>query len=943
MKRTKKQTEAKKLDPREFDLEKASGGYGYGGWGSYGGGYSGGWGGYSGGYGGYSSSGFSAEGPVLAAMHCGTSTSSMLNMEFFVAIADDSWADAQAGSSLTLSAPRGAVTFEPIDTALCRLAITPLANLRSYQARDLIASLDQLGHLVAARDRAGAALAAAIHAAVPGTADKRARRRLIRAKRQVLAGTPNDLTPQEAAPFAALQADFTAHANAVEMVRAQHPALYDEAMAASSRALTTEVDDPWFRRALLDASPSVFSGLHYLDADKRTKARRNAEHSVAAYVARGATRATPVSTFSGVARAQLMPDQREPVTTAGALELRTLVRLNKRLRPVLLRHLYGSPGFLDTLTITRNPLVAVAGPVLLAPSPSLRGAYNRCPRTPLLGHLFAALAEGDGGVPDAEVLRGVLRSVRPNDDAEAGVRQLLATGALRADHAAFVEGPEWVEPLRALLETLPADPIIDAGINALNLSTQAIRTYASATADEREAVLGDLRAAWTPVTGGNALPTRFLYEDAAVAARVDLSARVYAPAIASMSAWIEATAALSWSRVEVAAMEHFFRAFYGGTQPQPLLQFYRDYFVRFLHGDLRSTMERSGFSLAAAPRATETRALRARLDSCVRARVTQANGAEEVHLSPDDLAFLPRVCGSASQSYSVYMFPLRSGRIVVPGGNYHPGFGKFFSRFLPLLGPEVTERLRATNDAFGDGIAELQGDDDENCNLHPRLLKETLEPDALWVQPSRGGDLCLTRGRGGPPLRPVDVGFLDARQRSVLHKLLMCFGQPPTFALSLPWPDADDDEVSTRPRIVFDRHLVIGRRAWRARTSTLPDPARHRDAAFFERLWRWRGANGLPAAGFVRAQFAADFERRGPTMPDPRRRSSLGRLGSFRYLDFASPLSVAAFARDLRALAAADEDTFVVVEELLPDVDDAPRFEGQPHAAEFVVQLQGRA
>ena len=311
--------------------------------------------------------------------------------------------------------------------------------------------------------------------------------------------------------------------------------------------------------------------------------------------------------------------------------------------------------------------------------------------------------------------------------------------------------------------------------------------------------------------------------------------------------------------------------------------------------------------------------------------------------------------------FAQYVHGLRAdGSSALVARTYLTGFGKYFSRFLYLMPDEVQDDLRRNNEALTDHVpAEICGDANFNANLHPPLLPKELSyptgqsgeaehqiPSAdLLVQkdPHDGHRLQLVRRSDGKRVVPVDLGFLNPRMRPYLFQMLSRF--TPVMSFNWPLPDAPDarhapefEGVRHRPRLSYEKGIILARRQWQVNGDGFPRPNRHeKPEDYFFRLQTWRLDLGLPDEVFVRvtvlpAASVPDGEE--PTRREKARRPVREHLYKPQYVDFANPILV-----DLLGRLGDTLDRFVLTfEERLPAAEHLPRHDAERYACEMIFQ-----
>jgi hypothetical protein len=238
---------------------------------------------------------------------------------------------------------------------------------------------------------------------------------------------------------------------------------------------------------------------------------------------------------------------------------------------------------------------------------------------------------------------------------------------------------------------------------------------------------------------------------------------------------------------------------------------------------------------------------------------------------------------ASDEFYSVAVFCQLSfdksssaARLIMRHGDFLPGYGKYFSRFLDAV-PDVLLHAtrRMNNELTSSCLAEICNDADFNANLHPPLLESQIcvppgyvaqelreiECRDLMVRRSRSGDgLDLLDAQTERVVFPVDLGFQTALARPALVQFLARFS--PTYAFNPPLPDlhsnhdsANTRSVECRPRITLEGQVVLARRRWSVPEELLPSSGRNESAAdYFLRVNLWRQKLGLPVSVYAKVR-----------------------------------------------------------------------------------------
>ncbi|MFE1361548.1 lantibiotic dehydratase [Streptomyces harbinensis] len=581
-------------------------------------------------------------------------------------------------------------------------------------------------------------------------------------------------------------------------------------------------------------------------------------------------------------------------------------------------------------------------------------------RRPVLRHgeLAAWLAEVSGAGP-AEVDRylGALLDV--------GMVQIPALRTQVHD----------TDPLRAFQDSLRTlgRPWADRVAAALDAPAAALDRYPHAAPAERRTLLAELRGqlaglqrelgATTP-----RVPRTLLYEDALAPDVRTPRAAWERPVATGLRAVERVLPAFDLTLPQRITFQGFFLARYGrGGRCDDLLKLVHDFHEDFFDQYLSFTSRRTAFdeqgryvpepNWLGLPALTAVDAARRAFADGMRARwerhTTDSDTNTDTGKGPGagdelvlDAALLDDVAAAlapAAPARPLYSHHVQlAGDLAVLNRSYG-GLSFPFSRFTHCLGEATTAALRERTRALtpdGAVFAEVTGGPvTSNLNLHARLTDyeivcpgetsgvpeaDRLHLDDLYLEHDTAADrLALRSARlGGTEVIPVYLGYLVPLALPEIPRTLLLLS-PSSMAPVDVWggvPAAEPDEgVTRRPRV---RHgdLVLARRSWSAPAAVLPLRAPGTaEPEWFLGWHRWRRRHRLPARVFVTV---ADSGARGATGAKP------------QYLDFDSPLSLAAFEALLKSPAAR-----AVFREALPDEDAAhTRTERGTHVAELSVE-----
>ncbi|MFC8729115.1 lantibiotic dehydratase [Streptomyces bacillaris] len=540
------------------------------------------------------------------------------------------------------------------------------------------------------------------------------------------------------------------------------------------------------------------------------------------------------------------------------------------------------------------------------------------------------------------------------------------------------------DPLRAFQGALGGleRPWADRLADRLEGPARCVERFADASPEERRVLLDALRAQLRAVQEEELgaerakVPQTLLYEDAAaggsggsggsgvpggasVGVRTELDPAAWAELAAGPLAAVERVLpAFDLTLPQRITFEGFFLARYGrGGRCDDLLKLVHDFHEDFFDQYMTFTATRTPYGADGTyvPEVNWLGLDRLRaLDTARRtftARMTalwEAAGPEAAEVRMDD-GFLAEVAGQldglapdfAPMSHHLQIADRPGDPLVVLNRSYG-GVSFPFSRFTQLF-DGLDERLLADAETLvpeGAVLAEVTGGPvTSNLNLHGRLVpyeivcpgeRGTLEAefritldDLFLVHDPEDDRLVLRSARLGREVVPVYLGYLVPLALPELPRTLLLLS-PTSMAPLNVWggvpegaPDAGG--VTTRPRV---RHgsLVLSRRSWSAPATALP---LHRAGApedgWFLDWHAFRREHGLPDRVFATV---SDTGARGATGAKP------------QYLDFDSPLSLAAFEALIRT-----PEARVVFREALPDEDALHTVSGHGrHVAELAVE-----
>ncbi|WP_425275673.1 lantibiotic dehydratase [Streptomyces tirandamycinicus] len=501
------------------------------------------------------------------------------------------------------------------------------------------------------------------------------------------------------------------------------------------------------------------------------------------------------------------------------------------------------------------------------------------------------------------------------------------------------------DPLRAFQDSLRLLGSDWATGLAERLDTPLSRVdrFAAATPGERRELLhglrNDLHGVQTELGAGRGrVPQTVLYEDVAAGREVRLPLDAWTRSVAgSLGAVERVLPAFDLTLPQRITFKGFFLARHGrGGRCDDLLKLVHDFHEDFFDQYLSFTSRRTPFDAEGRYVPEENWLGLPELKALDAARQTFAEGMRglwETRGSDGELAvgesLLAEVAAELEPvapsfvplSHHVQLAVPRDGGPLAVLNRSYGGVSFPFSRFADCFEGLEDRLLRRSVELCPDGavLAEVTGGPvTSNLNLHGRLTEYEIvcpgeratlpEPYSLHlddlhlVHDEVGDRLVLRSARLGREVVPVYLGYLVPLALPELPRTLLLLSPSSMSPLNV-WggvPGGDPvGGVTRRPRV---RHgsVVLSRRSWSAPASALPPPGRGRTQEEWFLGWHsFRRAHRLPDRVFVTV---TDGGARGATGAKP------------QYVDFDSPLSLAAFEATLRTAEAR-----VVFREMLPD------------------------
>ncbi|MET8865641.1 lantibiotic dehydratase [Nonomuraea sp. NPDC004580] len=830
----------------------------------------------------------------------------------------------------------------------------------------------------------GRALADALHPVIGGLPRDGVRPRVIGLRRALHAGrrpAAREWTPEIAARLPSEVsggiADWLAGTAALAAVEESLPQVLAAERDCGLSALLKAATDPGFRIALGGTSPVLAAELEKWIADPGRTPRPGTTTTLARYLARAATKTSPLSTFatSGPVRWRAGGPAVEtvPVDRSGAFEL-SYYHIRENIAAFVLDHAADRAPIALNASAQRlgEQIVFLRGLGMLG----LLGGERFCaiPARPSVLALIDLLGEEQGGLP-RPVLRDRLTSgdASLNDEVDAFVDHLLDAGLLvrglplTHPHEVLAGAATWTRPAPGLSDASAAVPSL-ALAGALGRAAAALGARPAADdADfyraRRETVVSRLRELAAFATPGS--PHHAMFTSLTAVNIRDTAVAAEPPAVCSVRTWQPVADDLEVIRRWIAPFAPHLPARLALTElfgerlrehgPVPVPAFYREYQWAMTEMDevgaeLRGTVlaptarhpgdsvldgvRRLADVMATALAALTpyelggTGAVAVPVEALRAAIAMYPPWVPEVrsisaYVQPADGLGVVNALGTGFGSVRARLDHLTGHR---DPGVEDPGTGPIHAEFGSRFGISLNDHRRCLPFQLG-GTPNLLGDGDGDGGVLLRIQDLVVRLD------ERTGLLGLAT-TGGREVRVVHTGAA-AREFLPPFSLLLTVlsGEVPPLTVLPPHPSrtAPRDGRRDWPRLVTGS-LVIGRAQTRFPVGEVPLPGPgEEESRFLLRLAEWRRAERIPRRCFFRTRPGPD------TMDETTSPVSWTQAQEKwhkpMYLDFDGLLLVRGFVAALRRPGTA----LVTFEEALPDPSAVEA--GDHHVAELVLDI----
>lgn len=897
--------------------------------------------------------------------------------------------------------------YVPAPHYLVRVAGASIDALRRLRCSETVAAIDRT---IDAEERLTATregVAQIVFDAVRRCPTDAERRPLIALKRDIF--NLRDIDPE---PFASSMTgeelsrlrEWRAAVRAWRDAETEGAAHFRGELAAARSGLWSAVDDVRLPAALQASNPALFRLWEHRapnHGERHNKSERQLEVTLATYLARMATRATPLSTLASVGYGFWTANGHIPAAAFSSGGVRTRFRFNRTMLRAIESKLVARPGIRAHLAPRVNASLRVAGGaaewirtvILEEEKPAWicqrqRQAFSRIPLSPALARLMEIIdgVRSYSAVAEQLVAEGLAGS---SAAAAAALDQLIEAQFLLNDFAIPDLSPQYEAELEQTLRNIP-DEFARQTAELLAHLAKAIDDAARHGRDAAPAAINDVRAAAAALCRHAGLEVgpqhkNIVYQDSSVAfQRLELPLKIAHHLSEDTALWARIVSFFDLATMQDRLATAFFLEHYDATEPAGLLDFYRQYLKMFREAlpnllKAQTSDNWRSISLHHFRELEEIRRCQDRVADFLQAQID--GGTDEVCIDREALrALLDEIDIGVPAPASVALLcqPISpDGAEGVVLLRALPGLGKCLSRFTYLFDGEVPNELldsirRTTAQLAGEEqiLADLGGVFGYNGNLrhlHTEAViaypgttpavraKEVISLNDLVLRydPLRHR-LRAWSAKLGREVVPVDLGFMFFALQPPLYQFLVQIsplGQmsaPPLRALLSGTPG----EIRKLPRIRLGS-LILQRRQWIFRPDAVPGRQDNEDDfAYMSRVRRWARRHGLPDEIFVRTRSsrhpARDLEERArrategiATPSDGGDAAGAGRESGGDELPEALYVDFANYflvAAFRRLCTGATND--IIVEECIPSTESLfARGDGERYLMELVIEM----
>ena len=476
--------------------------------------------------------------------------------------------------------------------------------------------------------------------------------------------------------------------------------------------------------------------------------------------------------------------------------------------------------------------------------------------------------------------------------------RLLQLGALQVLAPVSEQERDWCT---ALIEELKNDPTASETVEAVDALRSASQVLRHQDGAEFHRTVQDVRVRLKKAfeSLGAQHPAELespVLEDVASNAELVLyRTKPLARLLSLLGRYVEITSRLSHPAREQARLRKYFEAAFAERESVPILEFFEKYYRDVFEDSVKRESTIAAQSGEGGPPQAWPSSYKGEnpLLNCLLQHWKANSQLEEISIAASELSeLMPVGQEPASGVISVFCTLSMSTdlcRAIVPFGSHTIGYGKFASRFLPVWPKAYHAELVAENERDCAQLIEYGDDAEHAANLHPQLTTSALLHPASDLKPHEYAigheQLRIVRDEGnsarvfirnettGKRVVPVDLGFVSPMLRKPFFKFVRAFAPIEGFAVNVPPAHPNETAIQTtgasvsyreddtpdftqvyyRPRVTFEKLVVLARRAWTVSCADIPKRGNSEtDSGYFFRLNAWREAAGIPVVCYCK-------------------------------------------------------------------------------------------
>lgn len=580
--------------------------------------------------------------------------------------------------------------------------------------------------------------------------------------------------------------------------------------------LLLENDD--FKKGLMISSGSLYSAMDtYLNSKsgKLNRKLEQTERGLLRYYTRMSMKATPFGAFCNIVPGRIINvnsnngKYKTNFEFNGNLnEKESLILLNKEIFGILKEFILKQKDIRKELRLELNPTLEKFDETTFRFLTESEGKeiFQRVNINPVLEY-FITILEDEQDTKYSELVEMFIKADEVDasrDEIEDYLDKLLEIGFLRFKIGIPDQELNWDDLLISILKSIESTTAKKVIVFIKELQ-QSVRNYSKATVNDRAKHLKEL---------DDLIKTNFekfeiektlrgdltFYEDTTSACYTTISSESLTKIHNILERYINLTQKLAYPRTEHLAMRHFYDTHYKDYDGEVnLLRFYEDYYREHFKSHLEKQQKiqarqkdeglkdyniQNPFNIKIVD---EIHKAQKSIGDMIVDKWQSDLNAEEICISLKDIEKLvdeiPGISGtpfSASLFSQVVIKNNNDIELILPGGRFMLGNGKYFSRFLRLFTDEEQKELfDKNNELTEDLIAEINRDENFNANLHPPLtnweIKYPTNEGGLTQESIKCTDINVVADENdtnflrllhkptGKYIIPLDLGFFKSK------------------------------------------------------------------------------------------------------------------------------------------------------------------------------------